>query len=36
MSTAFDNISFEKKRFINEWTFLNFAFAITGDVSRNS
>ena len=36
MSTAFTKISFESKRFINEWTFVSSTFAITGDVLRNS
>ena len=35
MSTAFVNISFENKRFINGWTFTSSIFRITGDVSRN-
>ena len=36
MSTAFANISFENKRFINGWTFTSCTFGITGDVSRKS
>ena len=36
MSTAFVNISFENKRFINGWTFSSCTFGITGDVPRNS
>ena len=36
MFTAFVNMSFENKRFINGWTFASSTFGITGDVSRNS
>ena len=36
MSTAFLNVSFENKHFINEQTFTSSTFGITGDVSRNS